>query len=1220
VDSKCARIIGGAIALFVHLVCSSAFAQTIDQIQTYTAAGVPASPYAGQTVTVSGVLLEYHNYNTGSGYLVGPDGSGISMFGGTGDAVAVGDEVQVTGTVSSFSGEIQINVANYTKLSSGHVLTPESMPIAQIRSTYENVGHFGATIGTVARKTTSGTAPLITSNIWIKSGTDSLLIFCDKDCRIDTGAVAVGDVYWFSGPIRTFNTQIQIYPVRQSDLIENPGYDLSANTSPVIRDVPNDQGGQVSVSWRRHGGDAASVPNPVVLYELQKWQAGWQVLTSVAAAQADSYQVVVPTTDIVALGGPLPFSRYRVVSWAVAPFIQSPSRPDSGFSVDNLPPPKPAARVEHGATYRYVMWTDPSLPDFSEACVYRGTESGFTPSVPLACPADFYDETDLGPYYYRVQFADVHGNLSEFSDEVQGRWPLPAYRELYVATDGDDGGTGDHASPFRTIQRAVDVAANGDHVVIRDGVYSGPGNVNIIWHDKDVAIRSESGNRAACVIECGGENGFSFRDAVTDGQQHAISFDGMTIAAADTALVVSVSSHTPFLGPYVLVGISNSTLRDGQVGVYTIGGAVDLNSVQITGNAQAGLVGSEHILLATMNCVVRNNGVGVTFFQDSGGGQILFESTDFVANGVGLHYAQETSGVTMRHCRVDSSTTGDGVACVVDYDPLTMEDCQIVGNTRIGVNARGAFLNMTRCNVAGNGSHGIGYASYMARYRLEAVTISGNHGLGIGPPLWNMVAVVVPKHDPSAALTVGARVITQCEVRENALGGINLEFPPVVDNTTIVNNGGAGLCVGFDFAGGAPLSIANVTIAGNYGNGIDNPEADLLAANSLIAHNGGSALNPGASTTATLACTDIYGNRGGDWTTPIVAQLGLDGNLHVAPQFCDAANGDYHLQQGSPLSSESAGACGTIGRFDWNCPAQPAAPFVPILRDVPGDQGGKLQISWLRNAEDAPTAWIPVTSYDVQRFHAGWQTIATLAAAAADTYSTMVETADIVTVGHPVPYSRYRLIARTANPSVTFESVVDSAASVDNLAPPKPAAMIVDAPTYRYILWTIPGVPDLASACVFRGTAPGFIPDVAAACPADFYAEQDLGWYFYRVQFADIHGNLSEFSDEMHGRWPTPVPEAGPVVLRLYPCQPNPFNPRTTIRFDLPVAGTVRLAVFDLAGRMVRTLVGEDMSPGTHEVLWDGRDGAGREVGSGTYLTRLEVDGKVQTIRMGLVR
>jgi FlgD Ig-like domain len=100
---------------------------------------------------------------------------------------------------------------------------------------------------------------------------------------------------------------------------------------------------------------------------------------------------------------------------------------------------------------------------------------------------------------------------------------------------------------------------------------------------------------------------------------------------------------------------------------------------------------------------------------------------------------------------------------------------------------------------------------------------------------------------------------------------------------------------------------------------------------------------------------------------------------------------------------------------------------------------------------------------------------------------------------------------------------------------------------------------------------------------------------------------------------PVPPSAAGARAL-LLPCRPNPFNPRTTIRFELPEAGTVQLAVFDLAGRLVTVLVEADLDQGAHDAAWDGRDASGRKVGSGSYLARLRFGGKVETVRMALVQ
>lgn len=74
---------------------------------------------------------------------------------------------------------------------------------------------------------------------------------------------------------------------------------------------------------------------------------------------------------------------------------------------------------------------------------------------------------------------------------------------------------------------------------------------------------------------------------------------------------------------------------------------------------------------------------------------------------------------------------------------------------------------------------------------------------------------------------------------------------------------------------------------------------------------------------------------------------------------------------------------------------------------------------------------------------------------------------------------------------------------------------------------------------------------------------------------------------------------------------PNPFGPQTTVYFALVSPGMLRLQVFDVAGRLVRTLVNEQSFPaGAHGVLWDGKTERGATAPAGIYLCRLQVDGR----------
>ncbi len=98
---------------------------------------------------------------------------------------------------------------------------------------------------------------------------------------------------------------------------------------------------------------------------------------------------------------------------------------------------------------------------------------------------------------------------------------------------------------------------------------------------------------------------------------------------------------------------------------------------------------------------------------------------------------------------------------------------------------------------------------------------------------------------------------------------------------------------------------------------------------------------------------------------------------------------------------------------------------------------------------------------------------------------------------------------------------------------------------------------------------------------------------------------------------------APPARLTLSPNVPNPFNPATVIRFTIPEGrngGSIDLAVFDTAGRRVRTLLHETAVAGPHSITWDGRDDRGRSVSSGVYLYRIADGVESRTGRMVLVR
>ena len=111
----------------------------------------------------------------------------------------------------------------------------------------------------------------------------------------------------------------------------------------------------------------------------------------------------------------------------------------------------------------------------------------------------------------------------------------------------------------------------------------------------------------------------------------------------------------------------------------------------------------------------------------------------------------------------------------------------------------------------------------------------------------------------------------------------------------------------------------------------------------------------------------------------------------------------------------------------------------------------------------------------------------------------------------------------------------------------------------------------------------------------------------YRLKQIDFDGGFA-WSDEMRVELPAPKG----YTLSAYP---NPFNPVTTIQYDVPVTGHVTVTVFDVQGRRVKTLINQPQAAGRHEVQFDASG-----LATGTYIYRLESAGQVLTNSFMLVK
>jgi hypothetical protein len=126
-----------------------------------------------------------------------------------------------------------------------------------------------------------------------------------------------------------------------------------------------------------------------------------------------------------------------------------------------------------------------------------------------------------------------------------------------------------------------------------------------------------------------------------------------------------------------------------------------------------------------------------------------------------------------------------------------------------------------------------------------------------------------------------------------------------------------------------------------------------------------------------------------------------------------------------------------------------------------------------------------------------------------------------------------------------------------------------------------------------------------------------------------IHTQFGSINPPFYSAWdfdsetPTAIDELTGIVIRnpnLRENYPNPFNPTTTLVFELPTQMKVKLVVYDLLGRKVRTLINGPAKQGVHQVVWNATSDQGLPVSSGVYFYRLTAENYDKTMKMVLMR
>ena len=118
--------------------------------------------------------------------------------------------------------------------------------------------------------------------------------------------------------------------------------------------------------------------------------------------------------------------------------------------------------------------------------------------------------------------------------------------------------------------------------------------------------------------------------------------------------------------------------------------------------------------------------------------------------------------------------------------------------------------------------------------------------------------------------------------------------------------------------------------------------------------------------------------------------------------------------------------------------------------------------------------------------------------------------------------------------------------------------------------------------------------------------------YYYVVSAIDFHGNESDYSSEVSATV-VGIENSGLIPMEFVLNQnfPNPFNPETTISYQLPESAIVTISVYDISGRLVETIYSDTQAPGYYSVHWKPSSQS-----TGVYIARIEAGEYSQMIRM----
>lgn len=376
---------------------------------------------------------------------------------------------------------------------------------------------------------------------------------------------------------------------------------------------------------------------------------------------------------------------------------------------------------------------------------------------------------------------------------------------------------------YATIQAGVNAAQNGDTVLVADGTYAGPGNVDIDFNGKNITVTSQHG-AASTIIDCQGSSSANHRGFILQNGETNISISGLTVKNAYESSYDGGGIYLNTNGKVKVtdcIFVSNTAYEGGGICNQTSAGPLTVSHCQFVSNTGGGMLnlnqGTGTVIVA--DCTFSGNsgpdGAGIDN-DNSGGGTITVAHCTFNGNNANigggiynLNLNNSTGTITISSCSLNNNTAGlgGGVYNLSYGAPIVVTNCALTGNMAITGSGLGGgmfngnqnfgILSITNCSLSGNTATKGG-----GLYNIDIASTSGNTITLTNDILYGDNGDEVTD---SAGSTLSATA-THCDIQGGYPGTDNIDADPLFVSATDFHLQTGSPCLGAGTASGAPTT------------------------------------------------------------------------------------------------------------------------------------------------------------------------------------------------------------------------------------------------------------------------------------------------------------------------------------------------------------------------------------------------------------------------------